>query len=62
MANAKINSIGLFIDGNYFVLLEKGLGSSSRVNIKGLIKFIQKTIAEKYSLENSVITDFADQK
>ena len=56
MANAKINSIGLFIDGNYFVLLEKGLGSTRRVNIKGLIKFIQKTIAEKYALEpNSCI-------
>ena len=51
MANAKINSIGLFIDGNYFVLLERGLGDSSRVNIKGLINFIQKTIAEKYGLE-----------
>ena len=51
MASMKINSIGLFIDGNYFVLLEKGLGDSSRVNIKGLIKFIQKTIAEKYELD-----------
>lgn len=59
MANAKINSIGLFIDGNYFVLLEKGLGSSSRVNIKGLIKFIQKTIAEKYELNpaSCVVTE-----
>ena len=58
MANAKINSIGLFIDGNYFVLLEKGLGSS-RVNIKGLIKFIQKTIAEKYELDpaSCVVTE-----
>jgi uncharacterized LabA/DUF88 family protein len=59
MANAKINSIGLFIDGNYFVLLEKGLGSNSRVNIKGLIKFIQKTIAEKYELDpaSCVVTE-----
>jgi len=59
MANAKINSIGLFIDGNYFVLLEKGLGNSSRVNIKGLIKFIQKTIAEKYELDSAscVVTE-----
>ncbi len=51
MANAKINSIGLFIDGNYFVLLEKGLGDGCRVNIKGLIRFIQKAIAEKYGLD-----------
>ena len=29
MASSIINSIGLFIDGNYFVLLDKGLGDSS---------------------------------
>ena len=59
MASPQIHSIGLFIDGNYFVLLEKGLGSSSRVNIKGLIKFIQKTIAEKYELDpaSCVVTE-----
>ena len=38
---------------------EKGFGNSSRVNIKGLIKFIQKTIAEKYGLEpaSCVVTE-----
>lgn len=51
MANSKICSIGLFIDGNYFVLLDKGLGNRSRVNIKGLIKYIQKSIADKYDLD-----------
>lgn len=51
MANSKIYSIGLFIDGNYFVLLDKGLGNRSRVNIKGLIKYIQKSIADKYDLD-----------
>ena len=51
MASSKINSIGLFIDGNYFVLLDNGLGNTSRVNIKGLIQFIQKSIAEKYELD-----------
>jgi len=51
MASPKINSIALFIDGNYFVLLDNGLGNTSRVNIKGLIKFIQKAIAEKYELD-----------
>ena len=49
MASAKIYSIGLFIDGNYCWLIDKGLkGDSRRVNFKGLIKFIQKSIAEKY--------------
>lgn len=59
MANEKIHSIGLFIDGNYFVLLDKGLGDTRRVNIKGLIKFIQKTIAQKYELdpESCVVTE-----
>ena len=59
MVNARINSIGLFIDGNYFVLIEKGLGAGSRVNIKGLIKFIQKAIAEKYDLDpaSCVVTE-----
>lgn len=51
MSASSINSIGLFIDGNYFVLLDNGLGNTSRVNIKGLIKFIQKAIAEKYKLD-----------
>lgn len=55
MASAKIYSIGLFIDGNYCWLIDKGLkGDSRRVNFKGLIKFIQKSIAEKYELDPSL--------
>ena len=60
MASAKIYSIGLFIDGNYCRLIDKGLkGDSRRVNFKGLIKFIQKSIAEKYELDSSscVVTE-----
>ena len=54
MASADIKSIGLFIDGNYFKLIDKGLKAEGRrVNIKGLIKYIQKCIAEKYELESS---------
>ena len=52
-SSKNINSIGLFIDGNYFMLIDKGLGDTSRVNIKGLIKYIQKAVAEKYSLDPS---------
>lgn len=52
MASANINSIGLFIDGNYFKLIDEGLKAEGRrVNVKGLIKFIQKSVAEKYELE-----------
>ena len=60
MASADIKSIGLFIDGNYFKLIDKGLKAEGRrVNIKGLIKYIQKSIAEKYELESSacVVTE-----
>ena len=60
MASAKIYSIGLFIDGNYCWLIDKGLkGDSRRVYFKGLIKFIQKSIAEKYELDPSscVVTE-----
>lgn len=60
MASAKIYSIGLFIDGNYCWLIDKGLkGDSRRVNFKGLIKLIQKSIAEKYELDPSscVVTE-----
>jgi len=54
MASADIKSIGLFIDGNYFRLIDEGLKAEGRrVNLKGLIKFIQKSIAEKYDLESS---------
>ena len=60
MASSDIKSIGLFIDGNYFRLIDNGLKAEGRrVNIKGLIKYIQKSIAEKYELESSacVVTE-----
>ena len=54
MTDSTIKSIGLFIDGNYFRLIDTGLKAEGRrVNVKGLIKFIQKSIAEKYGLESS---------
>ena len=53
MASTKIYSIGLFIDGHYFALIDEGLGSTQRVNVKGLIKYIQKAVAEKFGLEAS---------
>lgn len=56
MASAEIKSIGLFIDGNYFRLIDQGLKAEGRrVNIKGLIWYIQKSVAEKYGLEASSV-------
>ena len=60
MTEQRINSIGLFIDGNYFALIDKGLEREGRrVNVKGLIKYIQKSVAEKYGLDasSSVVTE-----
>lgn len=60
MASANINSIGLFIDGNYFKLIDEGLKAEGRrLNVKVLIKFIQKSVAEKYELEpaSCVVTE-----
>lgn len=60
MSSADIKSIGLFIDGNYFRLIDEGLKRDGRrVNVKGLIKYIQKSIAEKYELDpgSCVITE-----
>ena len=53
MTSTEIHSIGLFIDGHYFALIDEGLGPSQRVNVKGLIKYIQKAVSEKFGLEAS---------
>jgi uncharacterized LabA/DUF88 family protein len=55
-----INSIGLFIDGQYYYLVDQALKSQSRrINLKGLMKFIQKAIAAKYDLDSAscVVTE-----
>ena len=51
MTDLSIKSIGLFIDGGYYADIDKGLfAECRRLNLKGLIKFLQRTIAEKYGL------------
>lgn len=61
MASSDIHSIGLFIDGQYYYRLDKALQDmkSRRVNLKGLISFIQLTVAQKYGLkpETCVVTE-----
>ncbi len=61
MASSDIHSIGLFIDGQYYYRLDKALQDmkSRRVNLKGLISFIQLTVAQKYGLkpEACVVTE-----
>lgn len=59
--NKTIHSIGLFIDGQYYFRLDRALveNKSRRVKLKGLIDFIEKTIATKYGLdrESCVVTE-----
>lgn len=60
MSDTNIKSIGLFIDGGYYADIDKGLlGESRRLNLKGLIKYLQKSIAEKFALspEQCLVTE-----
>ncbi|MBP5486013.1 MAG: NYN domain-containing protein [Bacteroidales bacterium] len=60
MADERINSIGLFIDGNYFTLIDRGLRQEGRrINVKGLLAFIQESVADKYDLDpdSCIITE-----
>ena len=52
MSVLSLKSIGLFIDGGYYADIDKGLLSESRrLNLKGLIKYLQKSIAEHFGLD-----------
>ena len=59
MSSVKIYSIGLFIDGGYYMEMDRGLAPVSRVNLKGLIGYIRKFIADKYELriESCIVTE-----
>ena len=60
MSDSTIMSIGLFLDGGYYADFDKGLlAESRRLNLKGLIKYLQKAIADKYGLatEQCLVTE-----
>ena len=59
MSSVKINSIGLFIDGGYYMEIDRGLAPALRVNLKGLISYIRKFISDKYELpiESCIVTE-----
>lgn len=59
MGKENIYSIGLFIDGGYYMEIDRGLYPTSRVNLKGLMSHIRKCIADKYELpvESCIITE-----
>ena len=55
MANGKINSIGLFIDGGYYCKINEGLAHNGGgyVNLYNLIGYIQLAIANRFNLDKS---------
>ena len=60
MANVGIYSIGLFIDGGYYAEIDNGLfAENRRVNLKGLMNYIRKVLAEHYGLpkDNCLVTE-----
>ena len=59
MSSVAINSIGLFIDGGYFIEMDKGLYPTRKVNLKGLICQIRTCISERFELprESCIVTE-----
>ena len=49
----KLNSIGLFIDGGYYMKINEGLAKAGagKVNLYNLIGYIQLAIAKRYNLD-----------
>ena len=55
MHTNNLNSIGLFIDGRYFCIINEGLAKKGGgyVNLYNLIGYIQLAIADRYGLDKS---------
>lgn len=59
MSKAAINSIGLFIDGGYFIEMDRGLYPTSKIYLKGLISQIRTCVSERFELprESCIVTE-----
>lgn len=51
MANETNNSIGVFIDGGYYAKINEGFGNNRKVNLKELLNFICRKIAEDNGID-----------
>ena len=53
MASMKLNSIGLFIDGGYYMKINEGLAKigAGKVNLYNLIGYVQLAIAKRFDLD-----------
>lgn len=46
MAHEENLSIGVFIDGGYYAKINEGFGEAREVNLKALLNFITRKIAQ----------------
>ena len=46
-------SIGVFIDGGYYAKINEGFGGTREVNLKGLLNFICKKVAQDNEIERN---------
>ena len=51
MAHEEILSIGVFIDGGYYAKINEGFGGTKEVNLKGLLSFICRRIAQENGID-----------
>ena len=63
MASSKINSIGLFIDGGYYMKINEALANRKenrmRLNLHNLINYVRKCVSEHYEVakEDCLVTE-----
>ena len=53
MAHMENLSIGVFIDGGYYAKINEGFGGTREVNLKGLLNFICKKVAQDNEIERN---------
>lgn len=53
MAHMENLSIGVFIDGGYYAKINEGFGGTREVNLKGLLNFICKKVAQDNDIERN---------
>ena len=53
MAHEEILSVGVFIDGGYYAKINEGFGGTREVNLKGLLSFICRKIAQDKGIDRN---------
>ena len=53
MAHEEILSVGVFIDGGYYAKINEGFGGTREVNLKGLLSFVCRRIAQEKGIDRN---------